>query len=115
MNFSPSHLVEIPSANVGTKRTFNFTGQWHWSSFSESGYFTSDAFGLEKQDENDHNVGVSIDDTQVVVEFKYQNPLDKTIHYTLAIQRSTGRFTESFRTESEKIASSERTGYCVHR
>jgi hypothetical protein len=98
-----------------TMPTFNFSRQWKQTPFSESGIFISDELNSKKQDENDHDVGVSIDDTQIGVEFKYQNPLDKTMHYTLAIQRSTGRFTESFRPESEKIAFSESTGYCVHR
>src|ERR1700676_1518152 len=81
---------------------FNFSGQWK-QRYSGSGYFNSDELNDKKQDENDHDVGVSIDETQIMVLFKYQNRLNNTIHYTLTIQRSTGRFTESFRPESEKI------------
>jgi hypothetical protein len=74
--------------------TFNFSRQWKQTQFSESGYFISDELNDKNQDENDHE-GVSIDDTQVNVEFKYKNLTDKTIHYTLTIQRSTGRFAEN--------------------
>lgn len=95
--------------------TFNFSGQWRSMQWSESGIFISDTLNFKKQDENDHDVGVSIDETQINVVFKYQNPMDKTIRYTLTIQRSTGRFAESFRIEAEKIPFSESTGYCINR
>jgi hypothetical protein len=95
--------------------TFNFSGQWKPMAYSESGVFISDVLNFKKQDENDNDVGVSIDETQIMVQFKYQNQLDKTMYYALTIQRSTGRFTESFRPESEKISLSENIGYCVYR
>jgi hypothetical protein len=100
--------------DTATIPSFSFSGQWRWlQSFSESPYFTSTEFNFESQDQSD--TGVSIRATQVSVEFKYKNKLDKTIRYSLAIQRSTGRFAESFRVEEEKIPFSENTGYCVYR
>jgi hypothetical protein len=54
--------------------TFNFSRQWKQTQLSKSGYFISD----ELNDKNE-NEGVSIDDTQVNVEFKYKNLTDKTI------------------------------------
>src|SRR6266851_6041451 len=75
--------------------TFSFQGQWQ--PFSESSYyFASEKLNRKKQDENDHDLGVSIDETQVNVVFKYESTMDKTIRYALTIQRSTGRFAESF-------------------
>jgi hypothetical protein len=93
--------------------TFSFSGQWKQRLYSESGYFISDELNDKKQDENEHDVGVSIDQTQIMVQFKYQNPMDKTMHYALTIQVSTGRFAESFRDEPEKVPFLESTGYCV--
>ena len=95
--------------------TFNFSGQWRQFSMSESGIFISDQFNFKKQDENDHDVGVSIEETQVVMQFKYQNTTDKTIHCSLTIQRSTGRFAETFRDTAEKYSFLETTGSCVYR
>ena len=94
--------------------TLTFSGQWMPLSGSAS-VFTSDSLNFKKQDEKDHDLGVSIDETQVALELKYQNRSDKTIHYTLTIQRSTGRFAENFREEAEKMSFIENTGYCVYR
>lgn len=94
--------------------TFNFSGQWQ-SLFPESGYFTSDKINGKSQDEKDPNVGVLFYDTQVNIGYKYSNRMEKTITYTLTIQRSTGRFTESFLTGEDKFPFSESTGYCVYR
>ncbi len=96
-----------------TMPTFDFSGQWK-QRISGSAYFIPDKLNDEKQDDKDH-VDIYIDESQIIAQFKYQNPLDKTMHYTLTIQRSTGRFTESFRPESEKISFSEKIGYCVNR
>lgn len=95
--------------------SFNFSGQWRPIPLSESGYFTSDSFNFKKQDENDSNVGVSIEENQVNVGYKYKNTFDKTMQYTLTIQRSTGRFAESIREESEKVPLLQNIGYCVSR
>jgi hypothetical protein len=91
-----------------------FSGQWQPPIlYSESGSFISDKINSKKQDENDRNVSVSIEETQVNIGYKYPNKLDKTIQYTLTIQRSTGRFAENFQLGADKLAFSENTGYCV--
>lgn len=83
--------------------TFSFVGQWRPFPYSESGVFVSDVINMTKQDENDPNVGVSIDEAQVSVGFKYKNRFDKTMLYTLTIQRSTRRFAESCRAPGSVI------------
>jgi len=94
--------------------TFNFSGQWQ-PLYPESGFFTSDKINGKNQDEKDPDVGVLFYDTQVNIGYKYANRLEKTITYTLAIQRSTGRFAESFLTEEDKFPFSESTADCVYR
>jgi hypothetical protein len=91
-----------------------FSGQWQPIPYSESGIFVSDRINTMKQDQNDANVGVSIDESQVSIGYKYKNKNDKTTQYTLTIQRSTGRFTESFLEEAEKVPFLEGTGYCAY-
>ncbi len=97
-----------------TMPTFNFSGQWE-SLYPDSSFFNSDKINGKNQDEKDPNVGVTIEDTQVNIGYKYANRMEKTITYTLTIQRSTGRFAESFLTEEDKFPFSESTGYCVYR
>lgn len=86
-----------------------------WSPYGESGLFASEKINFKKQDENDPEVGVSIDENQLNVGYKYQNRFEKTITYSLTIQRSTGRFAESFRSESDKVPFSDSAGRCVFR
>jgi len=101
--------------DLNTMPSLFFSGQWQSLPFSGSGYFVSDKINRKKQDENDPNVGVSIDESQVSVGYKYKNRFDKTTQYTLTIQRSTGRFAESFLVEADKVPFLERTGYCSYR
>lgn len=86
-----------------------------WIPYPESGTFTSNEVNFKKQDTSDADVGVSIDETQFIAGYKYQNRFDKTITYKLTIQRSTGRFSESFQVESEKLPFSENSGHCIYR
>ena len=90
-----------------------FSGQWQ-PLFSESGIFASDKINGAKQDEKDTNVGISIDETQANVTYKYKNRFEKTIIYTLTIQRSTRRYTESFLVEADKLPFSQMGGYCAY-
>ena len=94
-----------------------FSGQWIPSSpfQQDEGTFSSDKINSTKSDENDRTVGVSIEESQVNIAYKFKNRFEKTILYTLAIQRSTGRFAESYYDEASKIPFSENAGYCVHR
>jgi len=97
-----------------TMPSFSFSGQW-LPFYPESGLFTSNKLNGKDLNEKDSNVGVTIDDAQVNIGYKYANRMEKTITYTLTIQRSTGRFAESFLTEEGKFPFSEGTGYCVYR
>jgi hypothetical protein len=81
----------------------------------ESVYFASHTINLKKLDNNDPDEGVSIYPDQVNVGYKYTNRLEENVLYILTIQRSTGRFAESFRVEEEKVPFTENTGYCVYR
>jgi hypothetical protein len=42
---------------------------------------------------------VSIDNTQFIATMRYKNASDKDVDYTLMIQRSTGRFSETYTEE----------------
>jgi hypothetical protein len=95
-----------------------FGGKWApfgWGDSSEGGIFVSDTMNFKAQDEKDTDTGVSIDGIQLVIGYKYKNKFDKGMTYSLTIQRSTGRFSEYFQEESEKIPSTQGTGYCVFR
>jgi len=45
--------------------------------------------------------------------FERQNQLDNEVNYRLVIQRSTGRFSESYQNVSDKVPFSQRNGRCV--
>jgi hypothetical protein len=95
--------------------TLFFSGRWTPSFIPDEGTFVSEKINQKKPDESDPDVGVSIDESQVNIRYKYQNRLDKNIHYFLTIQRSTGRFAESFYyEEAAKMPFLEGVGYCVH-
>jgi hypothetical protein len=61
---------------------------------------------------DDSGSGINIDPWQVSAQLRYKSRLDKNIDYRLVIQRSTGRFSESYTEESAKVPFSERTGRC---
>ena len=93
--------------------TLSFTGTW--SPFGESGLFSADAINHSKLDANDSDVGISIGESQIKAAYKYTNNFEKTIRYSLTIQRSAGQFTESFREEPAKFVFLEKTGRCIFR
>jgi len=92
--------------------SLSFSGEW-LPLYPESGFFTSNKINGMDLDEKDPNVGVSIEDAQINIGYKYAYRAEKTITYTLTIQRSTGRFAESFKEEG-KFPFLEGTGYCVY-
>lgn len=69
--------------------------QGNWVPMSDSGWFTSDTVNGKKPDGDDHS-GVVIDESQISIAYRYKNSIDKDITYSLTVQRSTGRFAESF-------------------
>jgi hypothetical protein len=54
---------------------------------------------------------ISVGDTEIYVRYSYKNKHDDYTDYTLTIQRSTGRFTESF--EATGLDPSEDSGTCM--
>jgi hypothetical protein len=57
---------------------------------------------------------LTIDDWQLAInDYKYQNASNKTVHYNLTIQKSTGRFTENFKQEDEKFPFIDQAGRCL--
>jgi hypothetical protein len=60
----------------------------------------------------DDNTTLFLDSSQFSVSVRYPNRMDKKVDYRLVIQRSTGRFAESYTMESEKIPFSEAQGRC---
>jgi hypothetical protein len=97
----------------GMMPSLSFKGKWY--PYPESGMFSSDEINFKKQDDSNRNVGVSIDENQVNVGYEYQNTSDKPFTYNLTIQRSTGRFSESFQEQSEHVPLLEGTGRCIYR
>jgi hypothetical protein len=57
--------------------------------------------------------GLLADSQQVEAFIRYPNRLDKKMDYRLVIQRSTGRFSESFTEEGKQIPFSENQGRCM--
>jgi hypothetical protein len=55
----------------------------------------------------------SVDDSQVLIAMKYEAQSEKKVEYSLAIQRSTKRFHESFNVIGDPKAGFENTGRCV--
>ncbi len=91
----------------------SFSGTW--IPYDETGIFASEKVGFKKQDENDPDVGVYIDASQFNAGYTYENKLGNKVRYSLTIQRSTGRFAESFQVETEKVPFREDAGYCIKR
>lgn len=86
-----------------------------WTILAGSPMFVSDQINFKSKDEKDKDVGVSIYDSQLIIVYKYQNKADKNMTYNLTIQRSTGRFSEHFQEEGEKLPFIEGTGRCILR
>jgi hypothetical protein len=86
-----------------------------WATLAGSPFFVSDQINFKPKDEKDKDVGVSIYDSQLIIVHKYQNKADKSMTYNLTIQRSTGRFSEYFQEESEKLPFIEGAGRCIFR
>lgn len=100
--------------------SFFFSGKWQaMPSFSAKqaidSAFTSDTINFKKQSDDEKDVGISISDDQINVSYKYESKLGDTTVYTLAVQRSTGRFSESFQKDNEKLPFLQNLGYCIYR
>ncbi len=93
---------------------------WALSGQADTGLFSSTSVNHAEHKDGDPVV-VTIDDTQFsITGLKYQNTVGKAIRYNLTIQRSTGRFTESFSEalqgdETKQVPFAESTGRCIYR
>jgi len=106
-----SYRDGVADSRVMPRMSFSGT----WMPLGESGMFSSEKINGKKKDEKDQTTGIFIDENQFSLTYKYQNSTDKTVEYNLTIQRSTGRFTESFREESQHVPFSEGAGRCIFR
>jgi hypothetical protein len=95
----------------GTMPDLFFTGVWR--PLLGGSAFTATAISNNAIEDGKPSP-ITIDESQVTVSnYKYANTSDKTILYNLTIQRSTGRFTESFRMEDEKVSFIDNAGHCL--
>ena len=94
--------------------SFDFWGSWR--PFPDPGNFSADSVNLKEIDrETDTVTGVFINPSQISIQYKYENGMKESIVYTLTIQRSTGRFSESFLEEAKSgVPFLEHTGRCTY-
>jgi hypothetical protein len=108
--FGNIHTYKDGIEDFAVMPSLSFSGTW---TPADSGRFISDTLNFKNQDESDPDVGVSIDPNQFNAAYKYQNPLNKTMRYSLTIQRSTGRFSETYQEEPKEVPFKTGTGRCV--
>jgi hypothetical protein len=93
--------------------SFDFEGTWTYRGELLGSYFKGAIFNKRPINTSQDPV-VTIDEYQFKIDdYQYSNSDNKTIHYNLTIQKSTGRFTETFLMEPEKFPSINRTGRCL--
>ena len=91
-----------------------FAGTWK-SYGRDPGFFRADEINHQPNDPKDEVSLVNINDAQISAAYKYKSESDNSVVYSVTIQRSTGRFTESFRKEPEQGPMIENAGRCVYR
>jgi hypothetical protein len=86
---------------------FEFAGRW-----TPAGP-TLSATRINGEDNPDptHN-GISVDPEQINATWRFKNRFDKDVDYHLVIQRSTGRFTETYTEPPSHVAFAEQHGRC---
>jgi hypothetical protein len=92
-----------------TEPNLEFSGNWNQYGF------VANLINFEAKDEKDNVTGVVISESQFSATFKYASTKGETLVYGLTIQRSTGRFAESVRKDSEQMAFADNTGRCIYR
>lgn len=90
-----------------------FSGEW--GPWEDSAFFDADKLNGKELVHDDATTGMVIDGTQLNVGIEYKSVEDKIIEYKLTIQRSTGRFSQSFKFKSEKLPFIEDNGRCLYR
>lgn len=95
-----------------TMPAFFFEGTWRPY---EDGLFSASKFNFEDiKTTDDPHSSMYINRGQLSITYRYQNALDAGVVYSLTIQRSTGRFVESFQKLSEKVPFLQSTGRCTY-
>ena len=89
-----------------------FTGTWRPY---DDGMFSATDINFEKiKTIDDPPSSVYINQNQLSITYNYKNSTDADVIYILTIQRSTGRFVESFQKKSDKIVFLQGTGRCIY-
>jgi hypothetical protein len=92
--------------------SFFFTGTWRPYN---DGIFSASALDFEAIDfKRDPHSALDINRSQFSVSYKYKNTTKQDVIYKLTIQRSTGRFIESFHNAIGQETLSQNTGRCVY-
>lgn len=77
------------------------------------GVFVSDEINFEKQKPGQAS-NVSVSQSQVYLQYEYQNISNEPMEYNLTIQRSTRRYSEHFQEKAKQIPILENTSRCVY-
>jgi hypothetical protein len=96
-------------ADFGSIPLSTFSGDWRVL-FGSSWFEAQRINNVDISDPK--TAGLSVDPSQVYAAFRYKNRFDKDLDYRLVIQRSTGRFSETYTEESAKVPFSEKNGRC---
>jgi len=110
--FGAVHTFVDGVLEVSAAPSMSFTGKWI-AGYYGGGSFVSNMINFKKQDETNPESSVVIDDSQIAIQSTYKSKVETKVKYTLTIQRSTGRFSETFLRESEQIPFAENVGRCV--
>ena len=88
---------------------YKFTGDW--TPFGPR--LTATKINGEDIPDPTHN-GLWVDAEQINAVWRFKNRFDKDVGYQLSIQRSTGRFTETYTENPSKVPFVEEHGRCSH-
>lgn len=89
-----------------------FSGTWRPY---DEGMFSATDLNFEKIKTTDEPLSsVYINYSQLSLTYNYQSSTNTDVIYSLTIQRSTGRFVESFQKKSEQTPFFEGTGRCIY-
>jgi hypothetical protein len=92
---------------------FRFLGTWTYLELDKVETFFNSVTTVKTQDDYGIHHTVRIDESRIDIIASYINPQGKLVDYALAIQRSTGRFSEKFHQEDDKIPFIDRDGRCI--
>jgi hypothetical protein len=92
-----------------TAPIYMFAGSWTYIFEPE---FAATSINFQKDMPDTEHYGVLVDSSKFSAAFRYKNKMDKNIDYDVVIQRSTGRFSETYTEEQGKFPFLEHNGYC---